>query len=344
VRTRPGLALVGGLAGLVLLLVLLPLVATSFQITIATTVYLFIVLGHAWNIIGGYGNRLSLGHAAFFAVGAYTSTIILIRWDVPPPIGILAAMAVSCVLAVAVGFATLRLEGAYFAIATLAIVVLVELLILQFDGLTEGARGLVVPFRGHDPLYLQFGTSTPFYYIFLVAAVLTVWLMHRFEGSRLGYRLRAAGQDENAARSVGIDTPRVRLRALMISAAVTAAAGTLYAQYVYVLDPVYLASVDLSVLIAVVPVVGGVSTVWGPVVAAAVLVPIEQYFRALLPSTYAGAQLMLYGVILIFVLRYRPDGLWGMVTSARHRFTQGRAQNDGAGVAEGTDTATSHTA
>lgn len=299
-----------------LALLLLPFWTSPSQLNIAVLTLLFIVLAQAWNIIGGYGNSLSLGHAAFFAMGAYGSTLLFVRYELTPLIGLWVGIFLALVLAALVGWATLRLRGAYFAIATLAIVVLMHLLILTFRGLTGGAQGVRLPYRGPDPLYLQFSGDLPYYYIMLFFAGLATYLIYRLERSQLGYHLRATGQDEVAAQSIGINTPWVKLKALFLSAAITALGGTLYIQYIYLIDPFYVVSVEFSLLIAIPAVIGGMSTVWGPVVGAALLIPIDQYTQNWLGGTYAGAQLIVYGLILLLIVRYRPDGIIGWVESA----------------------------
>jgi branched-chain amino acid transport system permease protein len=209
---------------------------------------------------------------------------------------------------------TFRLKGAYFAIATLAIITLLHYMTLHFRGVTGGAQGITVPYRGHDPLFLQFETNHYYYYILLAMAVLVTWIMHRFDRSQFGFHLRAAGQDEVAAQALGIDTRKVKLWGFMLSAAITAVAATIYTQFIYHIDPFYIVHIQLSILILLPAVIGGPATVWGPVVGAALLVPVEQFAQRELGGTYAGAQLILYGVVVILVLRYRPDGIIGTIS------------------------------
>ena len=284
-----------------------------FYMNMAILFLIFTIWAHAWNIIGGYGNSLSLGHAAFVAFGAYVPTLLLRWYEVTPILGAVAAIALAVALAAFVGWVTLKLKGAYFAIATLAIVTLLHYLALHFRSITGGAQGLTVPFRGHDPLFLQFESNLWYYYILLAMAILATWIMHRLDRSQFGFHLRAAGQDEAAARSIGIRTERVKLWGFMLSAAITSAAATIYTQFVYHIDPFYLLHVQLSILILLPAVVGGLGTVWGPVVGAAILVPIEQFAQRELGGTYAGGQLILYGLVVILVLRYRPQGVVDIV-------------------------------
>ncbi len=300
------------LAALILFIAAAPWFS-PFYLNMAILFLLFAIWGHAWNIIGGYGNSLSLGHAAFVALGAYVPTLMLRAFDLTPIVGAVFGMLAAIAVAAFVGWVTFRLKGAYFAIATLAIITLLHYLTLHFRGLTGGAQGVSVPFRGHDPLYLQFSSNLYYFYILLVMAVLVTWIMQRFDRSQFGYHLRAAGQDEAAAQSIGIDTRQVKLWGFMMSAAITAAAATVYAQFIYHLDPFYVVHIQLSILILLPAVIGGPATVWGPVVGAALLVPVEQLAQRELGGTYAGAQLILYGLVVILVLRYLPEGIVGIL-------------------------------
>ncbi len=288
-----------------------PVWYTPFYLNMAILFLLFTVWGHAWNIIGGYGNSLSLGHAAFVALGAYVPTLLLLEYELTPLLGVFPGVLAAIVVAAFVGWITFRLKGAYFAIGTLAIITLMHYLVLHFRDLTGGSQGLSVPYRGNDPLYLQFSNNLGYFYILLVMAVAITFVMHRFDRSQFGYHLRAAGQDELAARSIGIDTKRVKLWGFMLSAAITAAAATVYAQFIYHLAPLYVVHLQLSILILLPVVIGGSGTVWGPVVGAALLVPVEQLAQRELGGTYAGAQLILYGLVVIIVVLYRPAGIVG---------------------------------
>lgn len=286
-----------------------PLWYTPFYLNMAILFLLFAIWGHAWNIIGGYGNSLSLGHAAFVALGAYVPTILLRDFELTPLIGVFAGVVAAMAVAAFVGWITFRLKGAYFAIGTLAIITLMHYLVLHFRSLTGGSQGLSVPYRGHDPLYLQFSNNLAYFYILLGMAIIVTWIMHRFDRSQFGYHLRAAGQDELAARSIGIDTKKIKLKGFMLSAAITAVAATVYAQFIYHLAPLYVVHIQLSILILLPVVIGGSGTVWGPIVGAALLVVVEQLAQRELGGTYAGAQLILYGLVVILVVRYRPDGI-----------------------------------
>ncbi len=296
-----------------------PLWLGSFYLNMAILFLVFAIWGHAWNVIGGYGNSLSLGHAAFVALGAYVPTLLLRWYDVTPLVGVVFGMMGAMGVAAFVGWATFRLKGAYFAIATLAIITVMHYATLHFRGITGGAQGITVPFRGNDPLFLQFQNAAAYFYILLGLALLVTWVMHRFARSQFGFHLRAAGLDELAAQSVGIETRKVKLLAFVMSAAITAAAATVYTQFIYHIDPFFVVHVQLSILILLPVVIGGPATVWGPVVGAALLVPLEQLAQRELGGTYAGAQLILYGIVVILVLRYLPEGILGFVARVYDR-------------------------
>lgn len=309
---------------------------SPFYLNMAILFLLFAIWGHAWNIIGGYGNSLSLGHAAFVTLGAYIPTLLLKNFGLTPLVGVFAGMAAAIVLAAFVGWVTFRLKGAYFAIGTLAIITLIHYLVLHFRDLTGGSQGLSVPFRGNDPLYLQFSSNLGYFYILLAMALVITWVMYRFDRSQFGYHLRAAGQDELAARSIGIDTKRVKLKGFMLSAAITAAAATVYAQFIYHLSPMYVVHLQLSVLILLPVVIGGSGTVWGPVLGAALLVPVEQLAQRELGGSYAGAQLILYGLVVIIIMRYRPDGIIGPLSKV-YECVVAHLPGGGGGTSTGSD-------
>ena len=295
-----------------------PLWFTPFYLNMAILFLIFAIWGHAWNIIGGYGNSLSLGHAAFVALGSYVPVLLLKYYELTPLVGVFAGVAAAVAVAALVGWITFRLRGAYFAIGTLAIITLMHYLVLHFRGITGGSQGLSVPFRGNDPLFLQFSSNLWYFYILLGLGVVVTWIMHRFDRSQFGYHLRAAGQDELAARSIGIDTRKVKLKGFMLSAAITAVAATVYAQFVYHLSPLYVVHIQLSILILLPVVIGGPATVWGPVLGAALLVPVEQIAQRELGGTFGGAQLIIYGLVVILVMRYRPEGIIGPLARVYH--------------------------
>jgi branched-chain amino acid transport system permease protein len=280
---------------------------------LAIRVLLYATLAEAWNILAGYCGQISLGHAVFFGTGAYTSSILQTTLGWNPWIGLLAGAAVAVALSLLIGYPCFRLRGHYFAIATIAIGEIVQTLAINWDFI-GGARGLSLPFRKDSLLVFQFQTSKyPYYYIILTLFALCMLVSWRIERTRLGYYLRAIRDDPEAAQSVGISITRYKLVAMAISAAFVAAGGSFYAQYVLYLDPDSVFPLSLSIFICVLAVVGGTGTLWGPLVGAALMVPLSEYTRIHFGGTGGAVDLLIYGGLLTAVAVFQPAGLVGLV-------------------------------
>jgi branched-chain amino acid transport system permease protein len=297
----------------------LPLVASPFGIDIGIRVLLFAFIGVAWNLMGGYAKQLSLGHAAFFGLGAYTSTILLIRFDISPWIGMLAGGIVAMLASLPIGALCFRLRGPYFAIATIATAQVLMLLFLKFRDFAWGAEGTTIPNLGDAPLMMQFDGKAPYYYIALALLAIGLAITYAIERSWMGYYLVAVGEDEDAAEAVGVDALRMKRHIYLISAFLTALAGTFYVQYIYFIDPNVAFSFNISVEAALVSIVGGIGTLWGPVVGTVLLEPTSALLQSWLGSSRGGIQLTVYSLILIAVILYRPAGLVGVLTDIATR-------------------------
>jgi branched-chain amino acid transport system permease protein len=280
---------------------------------LAIRVLLYAMLAQAWNILAGYCGQISLGHAVFFGAGAYTSSILQTTLGWNPWIGLLAGTAVAVALSLLIGYPCFRLRGHYFAIATIAVGEIVQTLAINWDFI-GGARGLSLPFRKDSLLAFQFQTSKyPYYYIILTLFALCMLVSWRIERTRLGYYFRAIRDDPAAAQSVGISIRRYKLIAMAISAAFVAAGGSFYAQYVLYLDPDSVFPLSLSILICCLAVVGGTGTLWGPLVGAALMVPLSEYTRIRFGGTGGAVDLLIYGGLLTSVAVFQPAGLVGLV-------------------------------
>ena len=292
---------------------------SSFAIDVLIRILLFAFIGVAWNLMGGYAKQLSLGHAAYFGLGAYTSTILLIRFGISPWIGILAGGVVAMLASLPIGALCFRLRGPYFAIATIATAQVLMLLFLKFRDFAWGAEGTTLPNLGNAPLMMQFDSKAAYYYIALAMLALGLAITYRIERSWMGYYLVAVGEDEDAAEAIGVDALRVKRHIYLISAFLTALAGTFYIQYIYFIDPNTAFSFNISVEAALVSIVGGIGTLWGPVVGTILLEASSALLQSWLGSGYAGAQLTVYSVILIAVILWRPAGLIGVFTDTYRR-------------------------
>ncbi len=303
-------------------LVVVPWLLPDYPLHIVIMTTLFAAAGSAWNIVGGYAGQLSLGHAAFFGIGAYIPTLLQIHLQVSPWLGMWAGAAVAVLAAVLLGWLTLRLQGTYFAIATIAFAEVLRLAALHLRELTGGAVGLTVPYFGHRPLYLQFEQKAYYYYVVVGLLAVVVGAVQRMASSRFGYYLIAIGQNETVAETVGVPSVATKIQALALSALLTSLCGTFYAQYIYFIDPFSVLGLGLSIEFALVAIVGGIRTVWGPVLGAALLRPLTELTQAAFGATYAGIQLIVYGGLLIAVILLRPEGLIGPATRLYSRLVR----------------------
>jgi branched-chain amino acid transport system permease protein len=302
--------------------VVLPLVVSdSFTLDIFIRVLLFSFIGVAWNLMGGYAKQLSLGHAAYFGLGAYTSTILLIRFGISPWIGMVAGGVVAMLASLPIGALCFRLRGPYFAIATIATAQVLMLLFLKFRDFAWGAEGTTLPNLGDAPLMMQFESKAAYYYVALALLALGLAITHRIERSWMGFYLVAVGEDEDAAEAVGVDTTKIKRQIYLISAFLTALGGTFYVEYIYFIDPNSAFSFNVSVEVALVSIVGGIGTLWGPVVGTVLQEATSALLQSWLGSGHGGVQLTVYSLILIVVILWRPSGLIGLFTELYQRVT-----------------------
>jgi branched-chain amino acid transport system permease protein len=311
---RAGL-LLGALALVALLLAFPYLVTSLFWLNLAITVLLWAALASAWNISGGLAGGLSLGHAAYFGVGAYTATLLYLRLDISPWLGMWAGALLAAIIGAAIAGLTLRLRGPFFVLATLAFGIVIHIVNVNWRDLTRGAAGLVLPFGG-GPENMLFAGLAPYWYIGLGLLALTVGTTVAIRRSRLGYYLVALREDEDAARSLGVRVVGCKVIASAISAGLTALAGTFYATFVQYVDPASTTQFEISVQIALVAIVGGMGTVLGPVLGALVVIPLGEISRAWLGG---GPALMLYGLLLVVIVLAAPRGIAGGIERLARR-------------------------
>jgi branched-chain amino acid transport system permease protein len=272
-------------------------------------------LASAWNIIGGFGGQLSLGHAGFFGVGAYVSGLLYVDRDISPWIGMLAGIVLGGLIALLVGIPTFRLRGPYYALATLALGMILFNLTVHFRGLTRGHTGLSVPFRPGLST-MTFDDRWPYAVIAGGYLLVTVAVSVVIARSRLGYQLAAVREDEEAARALGVDSTRVKLIAATISGALAAGVGAVYAQYILFLTPESVLGVAVSIEIVVIAVVGGSGVVRGPILGALLLVPAGEIILKNLGGSLPGVHTLLYGLVVIAVVLAAPRGVDGLLRSA----------------------------
>lgn len=309
----------GGWALLAVGLVLYPLIFSGpFYVDVGTTFVLAAATAAAWNIVGGYAGQVSVGHGMFFGAGAYVSLLVYTWWGWPPIVGLPLGIGVSLVLAVVVGMPTFRLQGHYFSMATIAVAELIRLLVSTSDPL-GAAIGLQGPAVGRDLWDLTFRSGVPYYYLFLAllaAVVVTSWTIDR---SRLGYYLRALRGSERAARSLGVPVRRCKLAALLISAAFTSSAGSLYAVKTGFVDPESGLGILVSVQMVIVAALGGAGTLFGPILGALILVPLQTATNTWFGGSGTGLTYILYGGVILLIARFEPGGVMDLVRRVRPR-------------------------
>jgi branched-chain amino acid transport system permease protein len=279
---------------------------------LAIRILLYALLAQAWNILAGYCGQISLGHAVFFGTGAYTSSALQMAAGWNPWLGLLAGVVVAVALSLVIGYPCFRLRGHYFAIATIAVGEIVHTLAINWEFI-GGARGLTLPIQKDSLIAFQFHSSKYiYYYIILALMALCFFTTWKIERARLGYYLRAIREDTDAAQSVGIPITKYKLAAMALSAGSVAAAGTFYAQYYLYIDPDSVFPLNLSILICLLTVVGGTGTLWGPLVGAALMIPLSEFTRIQFGGTGSAVDLLIYGALLTIVAVFQPAGLVGM--------------------------------
>jgi branched-chain amino acid transport system permease protein len=291
----------------------LPPLASPYVVHVLVIVLFYAYLGTAWNILGGYAGQFSFGHAAFFGLGAYTSTLLLVRAGVSPWVGFGAGGLVAAAFGCFAGSLAFRygLRGPYFALVTLAFAEMLRLIAVNWMGI-GGPMGILIPLPpGGDSWWrLQFREKLPYYYVMLGLLAVALWLTRRLEHSRLGYTLAAIRENEDAAEASGVDTRRAKLSAMGLSSFLTALGGTFYAQYFSFVDPTLAFGVPVSVEILLRPIVGGPGTLAGPLLGSLVLTPLSELTRWAIRGR-PGVDLMIYGAILVVVITFLPRGLIG---------------------------------
>lgn len=282
------------------------LVSNSYYQLILSLVPIWALFGVSWNVLSGYGGQLSFGHASFFGIGAYTVALALLYFNLTPWLGIPLGALMGAVAGVIIGIPTFRLRGHYFALAMLAYPLAI-LYVLQYLGLQEVSFPM---HREHPLYYLEFSDQR--YYTLLAVVLLAAGLLicMLVENSRFGLALMAIRQNELAAEAAGIDSRRWKMRALVTSGAIAATAGGLYACVLLVLTPDSVFGILVSAQPVVVTLFGGVTSIWGPVIGAAILVPLAESLNAELGNIIPGIQGVVYGAAIIAIILAAPDGLY----------------------------------
>ncbi len=292
-----------------------------YYLQVVILFFWFAALGTAWTIVGGYGGMFSLGHAAFVGIGGYTSTLLYLRLGVSPWFGLPLGMLLAAITALVIGYPSFRfgLRGDFFALATIAFGEIAFEIVNGLSGVTGGPQGISIPFKGNAPELFQFQDRRYYYFVAMALWVVTLVVAERLRRSWLGYHLLALRDDEAAAARAGINVTRTKTLIFALSAALAAAAGTFYVQFFLFVEPASILSLNLSIQIILMAVLGGAPSWLGASLGALILVPLGQVLAANLGSK-SGADLVLYGLIIVVQMLFMPYGILGLLrNSARWR-------------------------
>jgi branched-chain amino acid transport system permease protein len=309
-RTGGWLAIAGVIAvGLVLSLAL----TERYHHRVLTLVFLWATMGLAWNIISGYAGQISFGHQAFFGIGAYVTVLLAAKLTLTPWLGMLAGVGAAVLAAVLIGTPTFRLAGIYFGLATLAYPLIFRI-VMDYLGYQEVAIPMM---RERPGLFMQFAEPLHFDLLALGILAATLVLSRLVEASRLGYSLRAIKENEQAAEAMGVDSFRCKMIAYMLSAAPAAIAGAVYAHAIlFIVTPEAVFGVLVIVQTLTVCLVGGAGTLWGPIIGAAIMIPVSEILDTTMGDRLPGIQGVVYGAALMAVMMYAPEGLYWRVRSS----------------------------
>ena len=288
------------------------LFTTPFQQRLGALILLYAIIASAWNIVGGYAGQVSVGHVVFFGCGAYAAMGAYAHFALSPLLGIPAGIVVSVLIAAVIGVPTLRLSGHYFSMATIAVSELVRLIVTNVDylGAAVGLSGPTVPRNVFD---MSFTSAMPYYYLFLAVLLVTLGITWWMTNNRMGFYLRAIKDSERAARSLGAPASRIKLYAFMLSAGLTSVGGSLYAMMFGFIDPDSGLGILVSVKMLIMAALGGAGLLFGPLIGAAILVPLEEISNNLLGGKGAGLTFVVYGAIIMLIARFQPGGILTLV-------------------------------
>lgn len=291
------------------------IIHSHFAQAVMINFLLFSIWGMGWNAIGGFGGQVSLGAAQYIGIGSYTTAMLLVLANIPfwisTPIGMIIAMTWSFIL----GYPLFRLSGHYFAIATISITLVLQTIFTNWQ-FVFAARGIQIPFKTMPNwLYLQFTDDVPYHYTISILFLLCFLFMNWFRRSKLGYQLRAIKANEDAAESLGIDIRLAKTKAYAICAAFVALGGSFYAVYNMYIDPMSVFEMMLSITIALIAILGGAGSFWGPIIGAAILVPLDRYLGVWFGASGGriGMDFIIYAVLIMIIASIEPKGIWGLI-------------------------------
>lgn len=311
------------LTAITIIFLILPLFFGSYFQHIMIFIFFYAYLSQCWNILGGYAGQFSIGNAAFFGLGAYTSSFLFAHLNLSPWIGMFIGAFVALGVGLFIGYVSFRfgLKEAFFALATMAFAEILRIAFLNLSTM-GGAQGILIPLRGNTPLVFQFEGKIPFYYISLIMMIISIVIVYAIERSKMGYYFKAIHQNEESAEALGVDTRKYKILAVGISAFLTAFGGTFYAQYFMYIQPDLTFGIMMSFDIMLRSIIGGMGTLAGPIIGSFILTPLGEITRGLVGAK-SGIHLMVYGGILILVCLFMPRGVYPSIRRLFSRFFSG---------------------
>lgn len=311
---------------LVALLAVLPMfLSSSFTQHVFILILLYASMAQAWNILGGYCGQISFGHSVFFGFGAYGAGMAVVKFGLAPWPGVIVGSILASVVAILVLYPFFKLTGHYFAIATFAIVEIFNRLFMVWDWV-GGALGLDYPLLDEGWTNLMwYESKIHYYYAALILTVIVFGTVRWIERHRIGYYMRAVREGQETAESLGVNSTMVKVTALCISAFLTALCGAFYAQYNLRVDPPMVMSLNVAMTFLLITILGGSGTLFGPLIGAMVLIPLQEYSRVMWGGLGGGIDLIIFGLIIIVVTVKQPQGVMGILTSLSRKLKKGHS-------------------
>ena len=296
---------------------------SAFAMATMIQFLMFSLYGMGWNTIGGYGGQVDLGKAQYVGIGAYTTAVMLIRWDIPFWVSMPIGMCFAVIWSFIIGYPLFRLKGHYFAIATIATSLVLKDIFEVWD-FVGAARGLEIsPIKYIPPDFLRliFKQDVYYYYVILGFFFLGILYVNWFRRSRLGFQLRSIKDNEAVAQSLGINVHWAKVKTYAIATAFVSLVGSFHACYIKNIEPEDTMNLDLSILIALMAMLGGAGSLWGPIIGAGILIPCKSYLKEWLGAQagLVGIDLIIYAVIIMVISAFEPRGIWGIVEKVRRR-------------------------
>jgi len=296
---------------------------SSFAMVTMIQFLMFSLYGMGWNTIGGYGGQVDLGKAQYVGIGAYTTSVMLIRWDIPfwisMPIGVCFAVGWSFII----GYPLFRLKVNYFDIATIAKSLVLKDLFESWNFLGDAMGLEISPIKYNPPDFLRliFKDDIYYYYIILWFFLVGILYINWFRKSQLGFQLRSIKDNEDVARSLGINVRWSKVKTYAIATAFVSVVGSFHACYIKNIEPEDTMSLTISIMIALMAMLGGAGSLWGPIIGAGVLIPLKSYLKEWLGATagMVGIDLVIYALIIMIISAFEPRGIWGIVEKVRRR-------------------------